>query len=439
VSSKASAAHFGKSMSGQKRLERDRIDPIGDAAALAALIYAEMIVIMQEFPQLHIEDYDLPLLNEKLIQPVANYLSENYILKKGDKPSRNEKKIREKADVFVKPILVSGMPGIGKTTLLMVLDEALQRLTLLRERSCRSLVAGGDLHGYFLDKGILSVVPLSLFGIRTAVLSARDWNNILRHWTYDESVARDSDPALSDLIHRLRGKVIMVDEAEWEGYVYFTELFATNGIMVILSSNLDIEHIHLPPDHFSVLKLIGPDHRQGQLSSVVLPDGANEWFDLFAEWSSAQVSVVYGVNSLTIAINSKHLVYVRWNDIQDQPLLKDDFAHFFKQSQADMVLLDRVPFFSDISEIDVDPGFLGHLFRFVNFVDAIHDSQLPLLVRGTYTSGRNLQAVSQAFQAVLYDYDGRVGGKSGHVAWIEWNRCLSRLKSREALNIRFWK
>jgi len=45
--------------------------------------------------------------------------------------------------------------------------------------------------------------------------------------------------------------------------------------------------------------------------------------------------------------------------------------------------------------------------------------------------------VSHQFKVALSAYDDRTGGKQGQTAIIEWNRCLSRLRSREALNAQF--
>src|SRR5262249_10863427 len=165
---------------------------------IAERIYREVQEILRELTQLRAEDYDVALLQAQLILPIARYLCQ------------------DNAVHWVKPIFVSGEPGIGKTTLMMILDEALWRLGF---GSCRALVAAGEIRGYFADKTPLPVTPLHLFGMQTAVLSTRDWTNMLRYWTYDESEARNSVPARSDFLDHLRGKVVMVDEAELEGYV----------------------------------------------------------------------------------------------------------------------------------------------------------------------------------------------------------------------------
>jgi predicted ATPase len=114
--------------------------------------------------------------------------------------------------------------------------------------------------------------------------------------------------------------------------------------------------------------------------------------------------------------------------------MKDDFAQCFRENRADAVLLDSVPFFSEISAESVDLTFLGHLSRFVNFVDAIHDCQLPLLIRGTQPYPLDAQTAGSQLLPVLTAYDQRTGGHYGQAAWIEWTRCLSRLRSREAIN-----
>src|SRR5258708_24991486 len=114
--------------------------------------------------------------------------------------------------------------------------------------------------------------------------------------------------------------------------------------------------------------------------------------------------------------------------------MKDYFARYFVESGADAVLLDAVPFFAEISPEDIDLSFLGQLSRFVNFVDAIHDCQLPLLVRGAQQQPLDSQTTGNHLYPMLMAYDQRTGSHHGRAAWIEWTRCLSRLRSREALN-----
>lgn len=391
-----------------KRIRGNSTQPTnGDALTL----YYELIAVMDSLPQLRQEDYDLAAVKARLILPVAQYLA-------GQNPE------------FLKPLFISGAPGIGKTTLLMILDEALYRLG---SGNCRDMLVSGQVTGYFADKPPLHVTPLNLFGTPTALLSARDWNNILRHWTFDEAIADHSGTALLDLIQLLRGKVVMVDEAELEGYVYFSELLAQHGVLVILSSNLAQDHIHLAPDHVRVVTLHGRDHRYGDISRVCLSNAPHELFDQFAHdhvgtgtMSSAKIS--------RAEIDGSTVVYLRWSDLKNQPLMKDDFARCFRESGAEAVLLDSVPFFAEISAEAVDLAFLGHLSRFVNFVDAIHDCGLPLLIRGTQPDSLDVYTAEDHLLPVLTAYDERTGSHYGQAAWIEWTRCLSRLRSREAIN-----
>ncbi len=405
-------------------LQQSEISPNAhqsEVNALAERLYARMLTVMAELPQLRVEDYDLPLIKETLIVPVAQYLHEAQTVK----TSRAQ---------FVKPIFVSGDPGIGKTTLLMILDETLQRLP--NAGSARNIINAGEITGYFAYKKKLTVSPLKLFEKGTAALSARDWNNILRHWTYDEDTFRESEKALSNLIQQLRGKVIIVDEAEMEGYVYFAETMAQRGILILFTSNLGAEHIHLAKDRFNAVRLTGIDHRNGDISKVCLPHGANFFMDRLARLAPVTTPLLASANHLIQEIQGLNLVYLKWDDLRNQPLMKDDFGHFFKAIRAEYVMLDNVPFLTEIDPRDINLTWLGHLSRFVNFVDAIHDCALPLLVRGTHESTLDPKTAGQTLEAALLAYDIRTGGMEGRTAMIEWGRCLSRLRSREALNQR---
>lgn len=385
--------------------------------ALAETLYSKMIAIMNDFPQLQQSDFDFEALKAQLLLPIAHYLMQ-------------QETRREANRAFVKPLFVSGIPGIGKTTLLMILDEVLYQLN----SSCRDLVISGKVTGYFAHKTALNVTPLQLFGTPTGMLSVRDWNNILRHWTYDETTADAHKAALADLIGRLRGKVVSMDEAELEGYVYISELLAQHGILVILTSNLAQTQIHLSPDHVRLVSLQGFDHRYGNMAHVCLPNQPHPLFDPFAHHFSNRQAL--SVASKTI--QGINITYLNWQNLERQPMMKDDFARVFLNEGSEAVLLDSVPFFADIPAGAIDLSFLGYLARFVNFVDAIHDCGLPLLIRGTHQQVLNPQTAGKHLDHLLADYDRRVPGHYGEVARIEWARCRSRLQSREAINAQVW-
>lgn len=384
--------------------------------AVAETLYGKMITVMNDLPQIQQADFDFVALKTQLLLPIAQYIT--------------QQEHGMTSTLFAKPLFVSGIPGIGKTTLLMILDEVLYQLN----RSCRDLVASGKVTGHFPHKTVLNVTPLQLFGKPMGMLSVRDWNNILRHWTFDETTADTNKAALGDLIARLRGKVVIMDEAEVEGYVYISELLAQHGILVILTSNLAQTQIHLPPEHVQLVSLRGFDHRYGNIANVCLPDQPHELFDQFADHFAVQLTL-YVESKLIEGIN---VTYLNWQNLEKQPMMKDDFARAFLNEGSEAVLLDAVPFFADVPAESVDLSFLGYLARFVNFVDAIHDRGLPLLIRGSHQHMLDAQTAGKHMDSILAAYDQRVAGHYGLVARIEWARCLSRLQSREAINAQVW-
>ncbi len=384
-----------------------------EVLALTETLHSKMIAVLNDLPEIQQADFDFEALKTQLLLPIAHYLTQQETRREANTP-------------FLKPLFISGVPGIGKTTLLMVLDEVLYPLNA----SCRDLVVAGKITGYFAHKTILNVTPLQLFGKSTGMLSVRDWNNILRHWTFDETTADANEGALSDFIARLRGRVVFMDEAELEGYVYISELLAQHKIQVVLTSNLAQTQIHLAPYHVQLVSLEGSDHRYGDIAKVCLPDQPHELFDRFADHFvvrqalTVESAVVDGIN----------LTYLNWGNLERQPLMKDDFSRLFVDQKTQAVLLDGVPFFAAIPASSIDLSFLGYLARFVNFVDAIHDSGLSLLIRGTQPNVLDAQTAGKHLDAALAAYDQRVEGHYGQVARIEWVRCLSRLQSREAIN-----
>src|SRR5262249_24917222 len=158
--------------------------------------------------------------------------------------------------------------------------------------------------------------------------------------------------------------VVMVDEAELEGYVYFTELLAQQGILVILSSNLGPEHIHLKKEQVRAVQLMGIDHRSGDIAKVWLPSGPHAWFDGICNGEWIKIGLLAGAKISVGAADGRSIVCLNWRDLQDWPLMKDDFAGFFRERKPDWVLLDAVPFFPAVALEHVDLTFLGHLARF---------------------------------------------------------------------------
>ncbi len=411
LQAKVSRNGYTKTEPTNPRIDENRV------LAVAEILYSKMIAVLNNLPEIQQADFDFKALKTQLLLPIAQYLTQQETHTEANTP-------------FVIPLFVAGIPGIGKTTLLMVLDEVLYPLN----SSCRDLVVSGKITGYFTHKTVLNVTPLQLFGKSTGMLSVRDWNNILRHWTFDETTADSNQAALRDFITRLQGKVVFMDEAELEGYVYISELLAQHGILVILTSNLTQEQIHLSPEHVRLVSLQGFDHRYGNIAKVCLPNQPHGLFDQFADHFPNR-QALYVANRVVEGIK---LTYLNWGNLERQPLMKDDFARLFVDNGSEAVLLDTVPFFVNIPAASIDLSFLGYLARFVNFVDAIHDSGLPLLIRGTHQHELNPQTAGRHLDSILAIYDQRVEGHYGQVARIEWARCLSRLQSREAINAQVW-
>src|SRR5262249_3456435 len=153
---------------------------------------------------------------------------------------------------------------------------------------------------------------------------------------------------------------------------------------------------------------------------VWLPSGPNALFDSYCKSEWIKDSLLAGAKISAGAVDGRAIVCLNWRDLQDRPLMKDDFAQFFGETKPVWVLLDAVRFVPGVTVEHVDLAFLGRLARFVNFVDAVHDCNQALLVRGNQPGSVGNQDLSQYFQETLSAYDERLGGNYGRSAWIEW-------------------
>ena len=110
-----------ENVTGQANAEPDE----NAVLAITETLYSKMIAVMNDLPQIEQADFDFAALKTHLLLPIARYLA--------------QQSTSQTHTPFLKPLFLSGVPGIGKTTLLMILDEALHQLNA----SCRDLVASG--------------------------------------------------------------------------------------------------------------------------------------------------------------------------------------------------------------------------------------------------------------------------------------------------------
>jgi hypothetical protein len=394
--------------------------------SLEDLLFDEVLKVSQGHPHLRMEDYDLDVVRAHIIRPIAHYMGR--VLGRG----------QTDIGLHQPPLIVSGHPGIGKTTLLMMIDQALTQLDLGVSFSARSLFKGSTVAGYYSRvKGTIDITPLRLKETQTAVLSILDWRNIQRHWTYDsQKTYRETPEAQADFFNALYGKVIFVDDAEKEGHVYLVSQLAQRGILVVISSNLDDKALHIDEIAPMTVTLMGKDHRVGDIAAVCLPAGDDVLFDTIRTAPSILTNKYEKFK--IIESDQARIAYARWEDIKDQPFLKDNFAEYFRKHTVNGVLLDAFPFFSQWMLEGINPGSLGHLYRFVHLIDAVHDLHLPFALRMTQTQPLSSDYAAADLEQVLCDYDEKTAGHAGAAAWVEITRCLSRLRSRQALNENFF-
>src|SRR4051812_4632832 len=76
------------------------------------LLFDELLNVAKRHPYIKMEDYDMEVVRQHIIRPIAHYMS---VVITRDKS-------RQTPLIAQPPLIVSGHPGIGKTTLLMMID-----------------------------------------------------------------------------------------------------------------------------------------------------------------------------------------------------------------------------------------------------------------------------------------------------------------------------
>lgn len=404
------------------------------------LLFEQLMRVAERYPHIVMGDYDMAVVRQQILKPIAEYIEK--VLSNRSKNANKKPPLANFTKVFKKEkpapiepaVIISGDVGIGKTILMKMIDEALTTLIENTDFTCRDVIGEGRVEGFY-DKNI-PVKPLPLEeGDKSSVLHISDWNNLVRLWTEEKATFKRMPEALEHFINTFRGKVVLIDDVENTGGGYLIPLLSQAGILVIASSNFDLELPTLGRDNFKKVHLHGEDHRKGDISQVCIT-GAHDLFDTIKNKPLSEVVLVKKFR--IVKFNDKKIAFASWQDMANEPFIIRDFITFFQTEQIGGMMIDDLPFFSGMTVENIDSGTLDRIYRFVHLLDAIYNSKLACMVRLTnneaIASDFNGKEVEKTFEA----YDQKTPGKAGETAWIQLTRCLSRLRSRESINAAFF-
>lgn len=314
-----------------------------------------------------------------IVTPIEAYVAEPLPVQEKrtlfSRGRRNEPRRR------ISPLLLTGPVGTGKTTLMMLLDQA------IGEASCAALFQEKiEGHPSTAEKGNpvlkIEIHPLTLMGrhhnIPTGVIRLRELQTYYRVNTYDRRTATIDNGAAQRFAASFEKRVVFIDEFVPDVVTSFPmqviNHLADHGVLVVLTSNRK-ETPFVPG--VQIIPVEGEDMRTGNLGAVVRPAGADPRIDLFADTIPTQFPyIAAGLQGRLKTVEGRQWLYLKYHEMARVPA---DWAAFHRLLEyTDGVIIDEVPLFDPI-----EAGGMDGARRFVFLIDALYDERRAVLVRLT--------------------------------------------------------
>ena len=309
---------------------------------------------------------------------------------------------QETASKGVRPIVICGVPGTGKTTFLYLVDAVL-RNTLNIPDNITSTMNKRDGRSREVQKRTFN-------GLNTSLLSVSKWAQLLRFYAWDVDKHRlDSAEQTSFIQNTLQPmRVIFTDEVEIAGYSPAIPALAQENILVIGTSNQyefrQLESAELPPHIF---RFEGIDMRSGNPDDAVVTPEHVAW-DYF-DRASAESAHEYERLAYRLLKEDETLyVHVPFPDATRAALLDNEWIYFLQASwkKAGNIytpLHTGAPYIFLFDNFSLKPltRDFNEIIRAIALFDAIEQLEIGVLVRNSAeTPDLTREAIEQMKQTV---------------------------------------
>ena len=282
----------------------------------------------------------------------------------------------------ITPIIVSGVPGTGKTTYLSLLDAVLRGKFGLPD-GIRPVMTKRDGKIYTIQKREICGQPISL-------LSVSKLSRLLHFYAWDTTAhgfdAIDLDTFIYSTLAPMR--IVFADEIEMTGFSPTIPDLATRGILVIGSSNQtrfeQLEKELVPP---RILEFGGDDMRSGDPADAVVRPGHPVWpiFEALAGVTHAQYEFLTYSYLQQEAVSFIHLDFA---EAIHAPLLETKWVRLFQAafsqangSEKHLGLQTPLILLLDNFSLDVLSVNYNAAIRFIALFDAVEQHGLGAFVR----------------------------------------------------------
>ena len=282
----------------------------------------------------------------------------------------------------VSPIIISGIPGTGKTTFLALLDGVLRHQFGLPD-GIRPVMTKADGSQLTIQKRELNGRPLSL-------LSVHKLAQLLHFYAWDLQKHGFVNADLDDFIYQQLApmRIIFADEVETTGFSPTIPDLASRGLLVVGSSNQtrfeQLEQELVPPH---ILTFTGADMRQGNPAAAVVPDQhpLQILFDELAVHTQFQYEfLTYGCRFQ----DGLSYLYINFQEAIYAPLLETRWVQLFQETlnrttAGSQPLGLQTPLILLLDQFSLDTLAVNHnaTIRFISLFDAIEQHGLGAFVR----------------------------------------------------------
>lgn len=332
--------------------------------------------------------------HREIIQLIAEFLSSKTAVSENGRKSflsrfrKNEPE--ETPPDPVPPIIISGIPGTGKTTFLYLVDAVLRTEHNLPD-NITTTMHKADGTSTTLQKRFYCGKPISL-------LSVRKWTELLYFFNWDvETHGFNPDDQAKFIQKTLQPmRILFADEVEMTGYSPTLPDLAKHGILVIGTSNqyefAQLDSYLIPP---RIYQFSGEDMRLGDPNDAIVTKEEDAW-NLFQLVSTQKTQYYDRLPYEKMMVEETAVIRLPFEKAITAPMLETDWIKFLQetglnssQKHAYILLLDGF----SMAQLQ---GNFNAIIRFVTLFDVIEQFGIGVLIRNTQRTPRlSREAIQQ--------------------------------------------
>ncbi len=295
----------------------------------------------------------------------------------------------------VRPIIICGVPGTGKTTFLYLLDRVLRAHFDLPDTLQPTMTKG---------RQRLSIIKRQFAGAPVSLLSVRKWADLLHFYAWDVGCHRliREDLVAFMLQTLVPMRVLFADEVEMTGYAPTIPDLAEQGLLVVGSSNQyafqQLDQRDMAP---IIYRFEGQDLRAGEPREALVAagDSAETWFDFLAEQPPRHWERLTFRHAISA---ENHFVLLDFLPAVDAPMLETEWQQFFawvSDGAPTVLLLDGF-------SLETLRTRYNDVIRFVALFDVVEQLELGVLMRPLDDSAELSREALNHMQVTIYSARG---------------------------------